>query len=154
MRFVTYAAPSDELGKMETPTNLQFGDKITFLGFSLPTEVLESGEILQLSLFWQATDQLDERYKVFLHLVDENDQIVAQRDSEPDGNLTPTNIWQPGQIIMDNHGLFIPAGTTPGTYTLLLGLYDFADSSDRLPIDAGGEPLDSWPVARITVTGE
>jgi hypothetical protein len=154
VRFVTYASPPNAPGEMETPTNLQFGDKITLLGYSLPTDILESGEILSLSLFWQATDQLDERYKVFLHLVDENDQIVAQRDSEPDGNLTPTNIWQPGQIIMDNHGLFIPAGITPGTYTLLLGLYDFADSSDRLPIDAGGELLDSWPVARITVTGE
>jgi hypothetical protein len=154
VRFVTYAVPAENPGEVETPVNLQFGETISLLGFSLPSDVLEPGEILQLSLFWQIDQEIDERYKVFLHLVDENGQIVAQQDSEPGGNLTPTNIWQPGQVIVDNHGLFIPAETAPGTYTLLLGLYDFADPSNRLPIDTGGVPSDSWPVALIRVTGE
>lgn len=154
VRFVTYAVPADAPGEMETTVNLQFGEAISLLGYSLATEELGSGEILQISLFWQTDEEIDERYKVFLHLVDEKGQIVAQQDSEPGSNLTPTNIWQPGQIIMDNHGLFIPAGTSSGTYTLLLGLYDFADPSNRLPIDTGEEPSDAWPIAQIRVTEE
>jgi hypothetical protein len=66
--------------------------------------------------------------------VDTSGQLIAQRDSEPGGGLNLTTIWQPGEIIVDNHGLLIPADTPPGQYTVLLGLYDIADATARLPI--------------------
>jgi hypothetical protein len=66
--------------------------------------------------------------------VDTSGQLIAQRDSEPGGGLNLTTIWQPGEIIVDNHCLLIPADKPPGQYTVLLVLYDIADATARLPI--------------------
>ncbi len=49
------------------------------------------------------------------------------------GRLCPTDGWQAGEIVVDNHGLPIPAGAPPGDYRLIVALYD-AETGVRLPI--------------------
>ena len=73
--------------------------------------------------------------------------------NEPGGGLALTTTWEPGALIADNHGLLLPAGTPPGDYRLLLGLYDLEDPNSRLPVfDAGGASLgDSLLLATISV---
>ena len=110
------------------------------------------GDILQLALFWHTDASIDQRYKVFLHLLDENGQLVAQRDSEPGSTLKPTTIWQPGEPITDNHGLLIPSDLPPGSYTLTLGLYDIADPNIRLPIQTENGQLDALTLQTIGIT--
>ncbi len=153
VRLVTYAVPDAPATTMETALNARFGDLITLPGFTLASDRVAPGEILQLALFWQTEVPLDSRYKVFLHLVDEQGAIIAQRDSEPGGGLALTTTGEPGVLITDNHGVLLPTGTPPGDYRLLLGLYDAGDPSRRLPVfDAGGAPLgDSLLLATISV---
>jgi hypothetical protein len=86
---------------------------------------------------------------VFLHLVDANDQPIAQRDSEPGGGLNLTTIWSPDEVIMDNHGLLIPADAPSGQYTILLGLYDVADPAARLPITTEHGVVDALPLLQF-----
>jgi hypothetical protein len=154
VRFVTYAVPAEPIDEMETSRDVLFGQQIMLSGYSLLSEELIPGEIVQLTLFWQTDAQVDQRYKVFLHLVDENGQIVAQRDSEPGGGLALTNTWRPGEIVKDNHGLLVPAATDPGRYTLLLGLYDISDPTIRLPIETADGLVDALPLAVISVLAE
>jgi hypothetical protein len=59
----------------------------------------------------------------------------------------------PGESVVDNHGLLIPAGTPAGHYTLLLGLYGLADPSARLPVAVPAGTADALPLATITVAG-
>ncbi|HEX6383072.1 MAG TPA: glycosyltransferase family 39 protein [Anaerolineae bacterium] len=151
VRFVTYAVPANPADEMETAVNLEFGEHIHLKGYTLLTDEVAAGDILQLTLFWETTTRLDWRYKVFLHLLDENGQVVAQRDSEPGGSLIPTTIWQPGQTIIDNHGILLPATTPPGQYRLIVGLYDFADPSARLPIRTSAGVVSAFPLATIRV---
>jgi hypothetical protein len=117
-------------------------------------EEVQPGEILQLSLDWRTDGNVDRRYKVFLHLIDEAGQIVSQRDSEPGGGLSLTTIWQPGETIIDNHGLLVPFESSPGQYTLLMGLYDVADPAARLSVTTINGVLDAFPLATIIVLGE
>jgi hypothetical protein len=77
--------------------------------------------------------------------------LVAQRDSEPGGGLNLTTIWRPGETALDNHGLLLPAGLPPGNYTLLLGLYDVADPTARLPVTAPTGITDALVLAQIEV---
>jgi hypothetical protein len=153
VRLVTYAVADAPATGTESALNARFGDQITLTGYTLASEQATPGEILQLALFWQTAAALDARYKVFLHLVDEQGAIVAQRDSEPGGGLALTTTWEPGALITDNHGVLLPADTPPGDYQLLLGLYDVNDPDRRLPVfDAGGAPLgDSLLLATISV---
>lgn len=152
VRFVVYAVPSAPATEIKVPVALHFGDHIVLQGYTLANNELAPGDILQITLFWETVSKLDQRYKVFLHLLDENGQLVAQRDSEPGSTLKPTTIWEPGKPITDNHGLLIPADLAPGNYTLSLGLYDIADPGIRLPIQTEGGILDALPIETIIVT--
>ncbi len=148
VRFVTYAVPDEAAPEMETTTAVPFGPHITLNGYTLGSTRLQPGDIIQITLFWETAVPLQQRYKVFLHLVGAEGRPLAQRDSEPGGGLNLTTIWQPGTVVVDNHGILVPPGTPPGTYTLLLGLYDMADPTARLPLPDGRDAL---PVALIEI---
>jgi hypothetical protein len=92
-----------------------------------------------LTLFWQALTALDERYVVFIHVMDADDHIVGQRDTEPGGGAVLTTTWQPGQTIADNYGVLIPHGTPPGKYRVQVGMYTLDDGT-RLPVSQTGQP--------------
>ena len=151
VRFVVYAVPAAPAAAMDTAVSLPFGPSITLQGYTLHADKLQPGDIAQVTLFWQTAVPLDARYKVFLHLVDADGNLVAQRDSEPGGNLKPTTIWPPGETITDNHGLLIPADLPPGEYTLLLGLYDVADPGARLVVGAETAVNNAYPLSKITI---
>jgi hypothetical protein len=151
VRFVVYAVPGEAAQSMENPVQRIFGDRITLQGYTLETEQLAAGDILQLTLFWETAESLDTRYKIFLHLLDQNGRMVAQRDSEPGGGLEPTTTWEVGQSVIDNHGLLLPDELQPGEYTLIMGLYEISDPGARLSLDNGGENQDNLTLGSITV---
>jgi hypothetical protein len=73
-------------------------------------------------------------------LLDSAAQLVAQHDTEPGNDLTPTTIWEPGQVLADRHGVPLPADLAPGRYTLAVGLYHVA-TGERLPVTLSDESL-------------
>ena len=151
VRFVTYAVPSAPATEMETAVNIPFGEAITLNGYSLGETTRQPGDIVEVTLFWETAVPLQTRYKVFLHLLDANGRLVSQRDSEPGGGLALTTTWQPGQSIIDNHGLLIPSDLSPGTYQLRLGLYDMANPANRLSITTPNGEMDAYLLSAIAV---
>ena len=138
VRLAIYALPADG----EPPTHPQtdrgvrLGDEIALLGYSLPADRIEAGDVLRLTLFWQALGEPGERYKVFVHLLDEANHIVGQCDGEPGGGMKITTLWQPGQRIIDRYGVLIWPGTPPGRHRLEIGMYSLA-TGRRLPVGEG-----------------
>lgn len=151
VRFVTYAVPREPATEPETYTNLHFGDQIALTGYAIQGEQVRPGEILQVTLFWEAIRPVAQRYKVFLHLVNEQGEPLAQRDAEPGGGMVPTTTWTPGEPIIDNHGILIPSSVHPGTYSLNLGLYELADPVARLSLSGTDGPRDFYSLATLTV---
>ncbi len=133
LRLVVYATSPENDNGPSIPLHVIFGESIELKGYTLRPDTLVGGDILQLTLYWQALKPIDERYKVFVHLIDEEKHIVAQSDSEPVGGSLPTSSWEPGQPVDDNRGLEVPVGTLPGRYHLRVGLYAIEDGQ-RLPI--------------------
>ncbi|RME65963.1 MAG: hypothetical protein D6790_00980, partial [Caldilineae bacterium] len=105
------------------------------------------GEVLPVGLRWRALAATERRYKVTLQLLDQRNQVVAQRDAEPVGGSRPTDDWTAGEIIADNHGIYVPPGAPPGAYRLILALYD-SQTGQRLPV-SGGE--DHWSLGAVEV---
>lgn len=135
VRFVSYAVPAEPPTEPNQMFEFDFGESgISLSGVALASRDLRPGEIVQLTLFWEATQEIEGRYKVFIHILDENGQLVAQRDSEPVGNLKPTDQWVTGETIIDNHGVLLPVDLPTGEYQLLFGLYDFFDPAVRLAV--------------------
>jgi mannosyltransferase len=130
----------------------QFGPAIQLDGYTLLTGALAPGDIAQVTLFWHASEEIPDRYKVFVHLYDEAGELVAQTDSEPGATLRPTDIWSPGERIADRYGVQIPPDLPPGAYTLSVGLYPIADPNDRLTVTFDGVSVgDRLDLAQIVI---
>ncbi len=76
---------------------MTYGDQIQLAGFDRAID--ETGE-LAVTLVWQALRQPDDNYQVFVHLLDENGQIVAQSDAAPGGGYA-TGQWLDGEVVAD-----------------------------------------------------
>jgi hypothetical protein len=137
VRFAVYAVPQEAISE-PTPSGVTFGglsgETITLREFTVWPGVARPGDIIQARLLWSADAAPARPYKVFLHLTDGPGNVVAQHDGEPAGGSRPTTGWEPGEVIIDNHGLLVPADLPPGEYTLRLGLYDAFDPNARLPV--------------------
>jgi hypothetical protein len=112
----------------------RFGEAIHLDGVALSETTLHAGDVLGVTLFWHTDTPIGKRYKVFLHLLDHDGQLIAQRDAEPSNNTAPTSIWKPGETVIDSQGILIPATLAKGTYDLIVGLYDIDDPTARLPV--------------------
>ena len=135
VRLVLYALPEGPSRRFETcgriSTDAILGGRAKLLGYNMASEKVRAGEILPLTLFWEALAPFEERYSVFIHILDEENHIVGQRDAEPGGGANLTTLWEPGQVITDNYGIFINPGTPPGLYNIEVGMYSLA-SGERL----------------------
>ncbi len=133
------------------PLNAQFGHDITLLGYDLPEAALAPGDTLRLRLYWRAERAQDISYTVFVHLLDGDGQKRAQIDNEPQGRHMPTTTWSPGEIVLDDYLLEIPADAPVGQYSITLGMYDYYSERQRLAIrDAEGAEM---PDAALTLPG-
>ncbi len=141
VRLVVYAIPlQPQLGGSLHPMSVNLGDAVHLLGYNLLTEEVLPGDILQLTLFWEALAPITERYKVFTHVVDAHGHLVGQRDAEPGGGAMITTIWVQGEQIVDNYGLPILPATPPGEYTIQTGMYALTDGR-RLRVVQNGQGL-------------
>ncbi len=138
VRLALYATSQE--GQAMQPMDAVLGDAVRLRGYTLHTPAPASGDILQLTLYWEALRPLSARYKVFTHLMDARDHLVAQRDDEPVAGARPTTTWQVGELIADNYGLSIAAGAPSGPHRLIVGLYSF-DDGQRLPVTTGLSPF-------------
>jgi mannosyltransferase len=155
VRLVTYAVPAAMPAEMETPLDARLGDSITLRGYTLLADRLAPADIIQVTLFWEASAPIGERYKVFLHLLNAEGELVTQRDSEPGGGLALTTTWKPGEVLLDNHGILVPLDTRPGRYQLVVGLYLLTDPAVRLPVTLDGDPAgDMILLPPITVAAD
>ena len=128
----SYATPS-----MQVKLDISFGDQMRLLGYDLKRE---EGE-LRLGLHWQARQQMEGDYRVFVHLFDPaTEVIVAQDDAMPRQNQYPTSWWAEGEVISDVVIISLK-DVPPGRYRLALGVYD-PQTMDRLAaVGPDGTPV-------------
>lgn len=81
--------------------------------------------------------------------------MVAQKDSQPRCDRNPTNLWRPGELIVDVYDIPIAPDAPPGVYPLFSGLYA-EDTAQRLTVlNEAGEPVsDRVQVGEIHVRGD
>ncbi|MFQ3568286.1 MAG: glycosyltransferase family 39 protein [Aggregatilineales bacterium] len=144
VRLAVYAAPVPP--RVDADIEAVFGaangrDRIGLAGYTLSDTQLARGDVLQVRLSWRPETAIRGRYKVFVQLLNDEGMLAAQRDSEPGSGLALTTTWSPGVVVIDQHGLLIPAELSPGTYALIIGLYDLDDPATRLRLDSGEDAL-------------
>jgi len=117
--------------------NAQFGSALNLRGVTI---VRTAGQ-LTVTPSWDVRGALPTDYQLFLKLLDDQGKAVAQIDVSPGGSDFPTtSAWQAGQEIAVPLPLPLPATVVPGSYDLVLGLYN-PSTGERAPL-VHGTPAD------------
>ncbi|HZQ05001.1 MAG TPA: DUF2723 domain-containing protein [Anaerolineae bacterium] len=135
---ITGRAHSFALPTIPKPQSAQFENKIALLGYELKPNAFKDNTV-QLRLFWQALDSIGSSYKVFIHLVGGNGNIVAQHDSIPGAGTLPTSSWLPNEIISDSAELKLPPNLPTGVYQIRVGWYN-ETTGQRLNVTTTDNP--------------
>jgi hypothetical protein len=117
---------------MSHATSLNFGDKLLLRGYDLPQTTAHPGELLPVTVYWQALTVMETRYRGFVHLVGPDGQRWGQHDDDPACRLL-TSEMRPNQRASRQFRVPVDPATPPGDYQLIFGLYDPANQA-RLPI--------------------
>jgi hypothetical protein len=133
------------------PVNYHLGQHIRLLGYDLDQDRFAPGDTLHLTLHWQPQANINQDYTVFTQLLGPDLQLYGQMDHQPIDNLWPTSRWQPGARLADRYDLSINPSAPPGSYQLLVGMYD-PHTGQRLPITLEGEPVPDNAIFLATVT--
>ncbi len=150
---------------------------IALLGYDAPKRVAP-GDTVRVALYWYARrarsfdDAQDDAatlgspeddqasgtvisgdYKVFVHILSSEGEMIALEDSKPVYWFYPTNQWKPGDYIRDEHILALSPDTPRGDYWITAGMYD-PQSGERLEVrDEHGTPMPEQriPLQRLKV---
>jgi hypothetical protein len=119
----------------------RLGDVVKLIAVQLDDTIARSGETLPLAVYWRALAPMDTSYTVFVQAVDERGVKAGQIDRLPCGGTCPTTSWRPGDLVGERYNLSIGAGTPPGRYQLIAGMYDLATGEHLPELDGEGNPV-------------
>ena len=120
------------------PAPVQFADSLQFLGFSIEENPPAPGSQVSLTTYWRIIETLPRDVAIFVHLVNQADEIVGQGDAL--SLLSDT--LRPGDIFAQRHTVAIPPDATAGSHLLYIGVYSRVGEFPPLPMvdnDTGQE---------------
>lgn len=124
-------------GRNDLPVN--FENKFLLLDYEVRNVQVRQGQALQLGLTWQDLTSVDEDYTVFVHLLDANERMWGQQDTQPVYGTHPTSQWKEGEIIEDAHTLWTDEASPLGLYRIEVGLYLLRTMERLQVLDASGK---------------
>lgn len=86
-----------------------------------------------LRLFWETEVATATDWITYVHLLDDQGELVAQFDGPSLEGLKPTSEWQPRELHIDRRHISLPLDLPAGDYLFRIGLYN-RDGGERLPL--------------------
>ena len=128
--------PSPPLSNIPPELPVELGDNISLIGFSFSPSSNLQEQSLPIALTWEISEPPKANYTAFVHLIDENGQLVAQID-EP---LEAFSMLDKSKSINAVLKLPLSENLPPGTYTITTGLYDNR-TGQQLPQNNNGQGI-------------
>jgi hypothetical protein len=107
---------------------------MTLRSYTLLPDAPHPGDVLYLRLLWEVNDPPPAGdWTTFVHLLDSHNPalVVEATDARPGDGSYPTDRWQPGQSIVDEYQIRLPADLPPGAYPIEVGFY--LPDGERVP---------------------
>ena len=136
--------PEFEELDIQYPLSRDLGD-VKLLGYNSPQSTFRPGEILHLSIFWQALSAIDYDYELLLQVQDQDGHVRAEGKFPPAGSEYATSSWERGDVVRGQYELTIDAATSTGECKLILNLVN--QDTGRALLDKG------LPLASLQVAG-
>ncbi|MEW5718850.1 MAG: phospholipid carrier-dependent glycosyltransferase, partial [Chloroflexota bacterium] len=100
-----YARPPllspNDLARISNPVQATFADRFQLLGYNLDTRAAKPGDTLRVALYWRARAPMSESYRVFVHLIAQENRSAGGADVIPARGAFPTVYWKPGDALRD-----------------------------------------------------
>ena len=139
--FVRYRS---ELLDEQNPPTANFGDHLLLNR----ADVVElEDEKLQLDVYWQAENGVENDLVAFVHVIGQ-DGLIGQDDNPFAQGRWLNEWWRPDLIIRQRHIVNLDESYDPAQHKILLGLYKAGDG-ERLPIydaNSGDAVGTTWPI--------
>jgi hypothetical protein len=141
---------------LDVPLDVTIGDRIGLIGADVASDSARPGESIEIVLYWQAIASMDRDYSTFVHLLDENEIVVAQRDMFPGQGLWPTSHMNVGDVIASRYVLNIPkTAYAPSALIWEVGVYDRSTPGEpRLPVSSGSDHVRFGSIALAPGPGD
>jgi hypothetical protein len=117
------------------------------------TSQVRVGGRVTVTAYWRALRSIEASYAVFVHLIDADGVIEAQRDTYPGLGNYPTLLWRPGEVFADRYAVHVPdTAYAPLATTVRIGLYQ--PEGARLAASNGDDGVTLGRVSILARAGE
>jgi hypothetical protein len=131
---------------------IAFENGILLHDYEISSDTLKPGKDMVLILYWGTTLAIQNNYKIFVHLVDRNGNMIEGVDGPPAMGKAPTSTWKIGQMITDNIIIPIPKDVSPQENCRLeIGLYDFSTGQRLAIVNDHGSPATSLEISPVHI---
>ncbi len=130
--FLIRPNPVTEPEASLTPVSTTFGECVRLVGYNLPREPFQPGQLAEFVLAWQPAESLGQT-SFTLRLVDAEGRDRAQVDRSLDSDALP------GQVRFARLALPLYPSLPPGRYRVTLGAYTVSDAGFENLLTAQGE---------------
>jgi hypothetical protein len=123
------------------------GDEVALRGYSVSPGVgwngIAPGEVLRVTMYWQPEREIGNSYASFVHMLNEQNEVVAAVDNPQTGAGKPTTEWEVSKTVTDTVSLPLKPDMPAGRYKLIAGMYrvDGGDIDLLPPTCVGSEAL-------------
>jgi hypothetical protein len=121
-------------GAVRNPLHSSFDGQIELLGYEFSSSGVNAGDEVQTRLLWRCQSAMPEDYTVFIHVLDEKGNLIAQTDRSPLEGALPTSGWTMDEVILDLKSWRMPSEAPSGTYQVWAGWYE-PETMKRLPVE-------------------
>jgi hypothetical protein len=120
-----------------------YDGRARLLGVRVEPEPVVAGERVKVTLCWEAVQEIQQDYTLFIHLLGRDNLRVGERTTYPGQGRFPTSLWPAGRAFCDVYWVAVaPWAPGPEVYGLEVGLYD-AETGWRLPSESpAGQPVE------------
>ena len=100
---------------------------VRLLGYRLEGNQVLPGGKLELHLYWQGMEPMEQDLMALIQLLDSEGEFLIYTDGSPTAGRDTTDRWPPGIPLASLHLLPIPDYGQPGEYRLAISLHPFGE---------------------------
>ena len=135
---VEEARALSRLSEPEVKTSAEFQGTLQFLGYTMDSEHAKQGQDVKVRYFWKVKRDPGQKQAigVFVHAEGKQGRFQGDHDflASHQAEIWPT---LEDEVLVQDESIKIPRDAAPGTYELLLGVYDLS-TGERWKVSASG----------------
>jgi hypothetical protein len=128
---------------MPNELNQNFNNQLSLAGYDYNQRIFESGDVLDLRLYWELITEAPTDFEVQVRITDESGREIARGDGRFPNETSEIDEWIPGTIVEDRHLIYIDPSYPSGTYNIHVKLIDRGTNGTQNTLAEDGHVLNN-----------